>query len=111
MISSSKITFDEGNKLVRELTLPNSTNIVKEEIESHAATIMYFEMSTGPRITNVVSYGSDNELLLTYSFANGLPGVPVDKPKPSAEVLNAIIGKAMANGLVIFRQMAKEGKL
>ncbi|KAJ7643254.1 hypothetical protein B0H17DRAFT_1216160 [Mycena rosella] len=111
MISSSKTTFDEGNKLVRELTLPHSPDIIKEEIASHAATIMYFEMSTGLRITNVISYGPENELLLTYSFANGLPGVPADKPKPSAEVLNAIIGKALSNGLVIFRQMVEEGKL
>ncbi|KAJ7487884.1 DUF1857-domain-containing protein [Mycena latifolia] len=111
MISSSNTTFDEGKKLARELILGNSTDIVKEEIESYAATMMYYEMSTGLRITNIISYGPNDEMLLTYSFANGLPGVPADKPKPSAKELNETIGKAVDRGLGIFRQMVKEGKL
>ncbi|KAJ7714429.1 hypothetical protein B0H16DRAFT_1477999 [Mycena metata] len=74
---------------------------------------MYMEMSTGLRITNIVSYGAEDELLLTYSFGNGLPGVPADKPRPSAKELNrdAIIGKAMDKGIKTFRELAKEGKL
>jgi hypothetical protein len=32
---------------------------------------MYLEMNNGIRITNLISYGPNNELLLTYTFANG----------------------------------------
>ncbi|KAJ7866677.1 hypothetical protein B0H13DRAFT_2352417 [Mycena leptocephala] len=67
VISSSKTTFEEGNKLVRELTVTtaSSTTIMKEEIESYAAAIMYFEINTGLRITHTISYGPNDELLLT----------------------------------------------
>ncbi|KAJ7159634.1 DUF1857-domain-containing protein [Mycena filopes] len=98
-------------QLVRELTLANSGIAIEEKAEAHTATIMYFEMSTGQRIANIISYGPDNELLLTYSFANGIPGVPADKPKPSPKELNAMLKKALERGLAIFREMVKEGKL
>ncbi|KAJ7486949.1 DUF1857-domain-containing protein [Mycena latifolia] len=116
-ILSSQTIVDEGNKLVRELTRTqgNSTEIVKEEIESYAATIMYFETSTGLRLTNIISYGPDNEMLLTYCFAGTglgrIPGGPADKPNPSAKELNEIIGQVMDRNLGIFRRMVKEGKL
>ncbi|KAJ7460110.1 DUF1857-domain-containing protein [Mycena galericulata] len=111
MISSCKVTVDNGNKLVREVTFGNSTEIVTEEIDAHAATIVYFEMNTGIRVTNVVSYGPSDELLLTYGFANGIPGVPADKPKPSAKELNATVGKGVEGSIAVVRQMVKEGKL
>ncbi|KAJ7310712.1 DUF1857-domain-containing protein [Mycena albidolilacea] len=111
MISSCKVTLDEGNKLVREVTFGSSPNIVTEEIESHPSTIVYFEMNTGIRVTNVVSYGPDDQLLLTYGFANGIPGVPADKPKPSAKELNAMVGKSVEGSIVVVRQMVKDGKL
>ncbi|KAJ7886314.1 DUF1857-domain-containing protein [Mycena leptocephala] len=114
VISSSKTTFEEGNKLVRELTVTtaSSTTIMKEEIESYAATIMYFEINTGLRITNTISYGPNDELLLTYTFSNWTaPGAAPDEPKPSAKELNEIVGKALDRGLDIIREMVKEGKL
>ncbi|KAJ6608270.1 hypothetical protein B0H10DRAFT_2303130 [Mycena sp. CBHHK59/15] len=102
--------FEQGcKKLVRELTV--GTTVIREEIEVNEATIVYFEMDTGLRVMNVISYGPNDELLLTYSFANGIPGVPADKPKPSAKELNANIGKSVERGIAIIRQMAKEGKL
>ncbi|KAJ7753242.1 DUF1857-domain-containing protein [Mycena metata] len=109
MLSASKTIVDNGDKMTRELTM--GPNTFTEESEGYAPTIMYMEMSTGLRITNIVSYGAEDELLLTYSFGNGLPGVPADKPKPSAKELNAIIGKAMDKGIETFRELAKEGKL
>ncbi|KAJ6529191.1 DUF1857-domain-containing protein [Mycena vulgaris] len=108
MISSSKTTFDEGKK---ELTLANSGQVIEQNVEAHAATIMYFELSTGTRITNVISHGPDDEIFLTQSFANGLPGVPGDKPKPSAKELNAAIGKVVDKSIGIIRQMVKDGEL
>ncbi|KAJ6571602.1 hypothetical protein B0H19DRAFT_1255561 [Mycena capillaripes] len=109
MMSASKTISEEGNKLVREMTIGNTT--VKEETESHPATIIYMELSTGVRMTNVISYGPNNELLLTYGFANGIPGVAAEKPKPSAKELNVAVGEALERGLNIFREMVKEGKL
>ncbi|KAJ7135853.1 hypothetical protein C8R44DRAFT_869550 [Mycena epipterygia] len=109
MISSSKTTSDEGNKVFREITVGGS--ILKEEIELHAATIAYFEMNTGQRVTNVISYGPADEMLLTYSFSNGIPGIPADKPKPSASELNAMVGKALDRSIGIVRQMVQDGKL
>ncbi|KAJ7866686.1 hypothetical protein B0H13DRAFT_2561173 [Mycena leptocephala] len=98
VMSSSKTTFEEGNKLVRELTVTtaSSTTIMKEEIESYAATIMYFEINTGLRITHTISYGPNDELLLTYTFSNWTaPGAAPDEPKPSAKELNEIVGRAL----------------
>ncbi|KAJ7164168.1 DUF1857-domain-containing protein [Mycena filopes] len=111
IISSCKVTSDDGNKLVREVTFGNSPKVITEQIEAHASTIVYFEMDTGNRVTNVVSYGPDDEMLLTYGFANGIPGVPADKPKPTAKELNAIVGKAVESTLAVVRQMVQEGKI
>ncbi|KAJ7727736.1 DUF1857-domain-containing protein [Mycena metata] len=111
IISSCKVTVDDGKKLVREVTFGNSPEIVTEEIEAHASTIVYFEMNTGIRVTNVVSYGPNDELLLTYGFANGIPGVAADKPKPSAKELNATVGKSVEGSIAVVRQMVKDGKL
>ncbi|KAJ7752446.1 DUF1857-domain-containing protein [Mycena maculata] len=111
IISSCKVTLDDGVKLVREITFGSDPEIVTEEIEAHEATIVYFEMNTGIRVTNVVSYGASDELLLTYGFANGIPGIPADKPKPNAKELNATVGKGVEGSIAVVRQMVKEGKL
>ncbi|KAJ7686232.1 Pro-kumamolisin, activation domain-containing protein [Mycena rosella] len=97
-------------QLVRALTLPLHDIVRGDRVSpcDHRMSAKTDEMSTGPlRIANAVSCGPDNALLLAYSFVNGLPGVPADKSKPSAEAFNAIIGKAKANGLVIFRQISR----
>ncbi|KAJ7197716.1 hypothetical protein B0H12DRAFT_969284, partial [Mycena haematopus] len=111
MISGSKTIFEEGNKLTRELTMANSSVTMTEQIETHPRTIVYFDMNNGMRLTNTISYGPADELLLTYAFANGIPGVAADKPKPSAKELNAIVGKALEMSLNVIRELAKEGKL
>jgi hypothetical protein len=92
---------------------------------------MYFEINTGLRITNTISYGPNDELLLTYTFFTwtGMwnlhttdscnhpprsllaPGAAPDEPKPSAKELNEIVGRALHRGLDIIREMVKEGKL
>ncbi|KAJ7487886.1 DUF1857-domain-containing protein [Mycena latifolia] len=111
MISSCKVIVDEGKKLVREVTFGSSPEVITEHIEAHDATIVYFEMNTGIRVTNVISYGASDEILLTYGFANGIPGVATDKPKPSAKELNATVGKSVEGSIAVVRQMVKEGKL
>ncbi|KAJ6529158.1 DUF1857-domain-containing protein, partial [Mycena vulgaris] len=110
-ISSCKVTVDDGKKLVHEVTFGKSPQIITEDIQAHASTIVYFEMDTGMRVTNVISYGPGDEIFLTYCFANGIPGVAADKPKPSAKELNANFGKSVERGIAVVRQMVKEGKL
>lgn len=68
-------------------------------------------MDTGTRVTNILSHGPDNELMLTYSFSRGIPGVAPDQPRPSSHDLNAKIGPTVAHGVEVIRQMVKEGKL
>ncbi|KAF7324074.1 DUF1857-domain-containing protein [Mycena kentingensis (nom. inval.)] len=111
MITSCKITKDDGRKLVREVTFGQSPEVITETIDAYESTIVYFEMHTGKRITNIVSYGPDNELLLTYSFANGIPGIPEDKPKPGAGELNAMVGKGVQHSIDVVRQLVKDGKV
>ncbi|KAJ7096094.1 hypothetical protein C8R44DRAFT_644697 [Mycena epipterygia] len=111
MISSCKVTVDDGKKLVRQVTFGSSPNIITEEIEAHQATIVYFEMNTGIRVTNVISYGPGDEIFLTYGFANGIPGIPADEPKPSAKELNATVGKSVEGSIAVVRQMVRDGKL
>ncbi|KAJ7152655.1 hypothetical protein C8R43DRAFT_950665 [Mycena crocata] len=101
LISRSKTISDEGKKLVRQLTPLNSTEVSKENVEFNAATIM----STGFRVTNTVSYGPSNEMLLTYSFVNFLGLLPTSQ---NLVQMNAIVGKALVRGIGIFRQMVKE---
>ncbi|KAG6868075.1 hypothetical protein C0993_007752 [Termitomyces sp. T159_Od127] len=82
---------------------------VEEHIELHANTIAYFEMaSTGMRITNILSYNEDGELVLTFSFANGLP---VAIEGQTAQEMNATMGKAVEHSIERIRELAVEGVL
>lgn len=77
-------------------------------------TQVYFEMinASSTRVLNIVSYGPDNELLLTYSFANGIPGVDATLGQQlSAQELNDRIGAGVQASVDVLRQMAKEGKI
>ncbi|KAJ7686236.1 hypothetical protein B0H17DRAFT_1137093 [Mycena rosella] len=97
--------------IVREVGFGYFPDVFTEIFEAHAATIMYCEMDTGKRVMNVVSYGPDDEMFLAYGFANGIPGVAADQPKPSAKDLNGIIGKTLKEAIALVRQMIKERKL
>ncbi|KAJ6517450.1 DUF1857-domain-containing protein [Mycena vitilis] len=112
---TSKIISETGNKFVLESTveLPVRGSVVlKEDIELHAPTMVNFETDLdGLRVTNMISYGPAEELLMTWAFSNGIPGVPADEPKPSAKELNERIGMVVERSLEIFRQLVKEGKI
>ncbi|KAJ7164410.1 hypothetical protein C8R46DRAFT_1278696 [Mycena filopes] len=108
-LSAYEDSYDEKNNLVRQMTFVDG-KAFEVKVEAIAPTIMYFEVSTGMRITNVISYGANNELLLTYSFANGLPYVPDGQPKPSAEELTVLLAKDLDRTLAMFREALKEGK-
>ncbi|KAJ7457155.1 DUF1857-domain-containing protein [Mycena galericulata] len=112
---SSKTISDTGNKSTVELPVEGSI-VLTEDIELHAPTMVYFETDLyGLRVTNIISYGPAEELLLTWAFANGImlrfPGIPADKPKPSAKELNERMGIAVEQSLEIVRKLVKEGKI
>jgi hypothetical protein len=68
-------------------------------------------MSTGIRITNVLSYDVDGELVLTFSFANGIPGFSPGEPLPDAKALNKTIGGGVEHTIKRLRELAKEGTI
>lgn len=66
-------------------------------------------METGTRVSNVVSYNEKDELLLTFTFSNGIPGVQGERP--SSKELNGKIGAAVAHSVEVIRKMVREGQL
>ncbi|KJA17585.1 hypothetical protein HYPSUDRAFT_46207 [Hypholoma sublateritium FD-334 SS-4] len=87
----------------------------REEVELHEYTIAYFDMpETGNRITNLVSYDEEDRLLLTFSFAGGIPGYDTaasGAARPSAKELNTRIGPAVEHTIQTIRKMLVDGKL
>ncbi|KAJ7129086.1 DUF1857-domain-containing protein [Mycena filopes] len=110
MITGTNMKSDDGDKFERESTLDNGS-VITEKVQMYAPTIAYVEMDVGWRMTNVVSYGPADELLLTISSANGIPGVAPDQPKPSAKELNVMTASALEKTLSVIRGLVKEGKL
>ncbi|KAF9460490.1 hypothetical protein BDZ94DRAFT_1169656 [Collybia nuda] len=110
-ITSCEVISDDGHKIVRSVSF-GGTNPVTEEIELHEGTIAYFEMSsTGVRITNIVSYNFDGDLVLTFSFANGIPGFSPEQPLPDVEALNKAIGGGVEHTIKRLRELAQEGTI
>lgn len=69
---------------------------------------------TGIRITNVVSYDEEDRLVLTFSFAGGIPGYDTSAPaaaRPSARELNKEIGSGVEHTIQTIRKMVVDGKL
>ncbi|KAG6845168.1 hypothetical protein H0H87_012964 [Tephrocybe sp. NHM501043] len=110
MITSSEVVSDVGNKVVREVRF-NNGDPVRETIELHPSTIAYFEMeSTGIRITNIVSYDANGELVLTFSSANGIPGGVAHEGKSALE-LNGTLGKTVEHSVERIRELAVAGEI
>lgn len=61
---------------------------------------------TGMRITNILSYNEEGELMLTFSFANGLPVAIEGK---TAQEMNKTMGKGVEHSILRFRELAREG--
>lgn len=69
-------------------------------------------MAAGVRITNVLSYDANNELVLTYSFAGGIPGfTPVGEFHPSPHELNRAVGVGVELTIERIRELVNEGEL
>ncbi|KAG6873096.1 hypothetical protein C0995_002939 [Termitomyces sp. Mi166 len=79
------------------------------QVLSDDGTKAYFEMeSTGTRITNIVSYNEEGELILTFSFANGIP-VAVEGKTP--QEVNGIVGKGVEHTIRRIRELASNLEL
>jgi len=102
VITSCEIVSDDGTNVVRRVQF-NNGDPVDEKIELHASTIAYFEIAaTGQRITNIVSYDEDGELLLTFTFANGIPGHGDAKE---------VVGKTVEHSIKRLRELAVAGEI
>ncbi|KAJ6530218.1 hypothetical protein B0H19DRAFT_1082614 [Mycena capillaripes] len=124
-VSSSRTISDEGNKLVQEITVFNE--VLMENFEIHPQIITYLESDAREhayseltidskldhRVTNLLSYGPADELLLTFLISFGIVSsrIPDDEPKPSAKELNKLLGEYADRTIVILRQMVVEGKV
>ncbi|KAF8952771.1 hypothetical protein BDZ97DRAFT_1930328 [Flammula alnicola] len=113
-ITACEIISDTGNKVVRSVTFRDGL-VMQEEIDLYEGTIAYFDASsTGIRITNTVSYDKDNEMILTFSFAGGIPGFTSNLPageRPSAKDLNAAIGPGVEHTINRIRELVVDGTL
>ena len=70
-------------------------------------------MASGTRVTNVVSVNETGDLVLTYSFANGLPKPCLDaEGNPlGVDVLNKVTGGAVESTLKAIREMVSDGRI
>jgi len=103
VITSSEVVSDTGNKVVRQIQFGEAP-AVTEEIDLYEAAIVYFEME-GKRITNILSYDEDDELWLTFTFTEGVPGAP---PGTGPKELRKIIGAGIDRCTQRFREMVQD---
>jgi len=111
-VTGCDVVSDEGNKVVRSISFNNAPP-VEERVELFPNAVIYFEIpSTGHRITNLVSYNADGELVLTFAFANGIPGgPPPGAPIPSVEEMNKMVGGLIERTIERMRELAVEGTI
>ncbi|KIM41660.1 hypothetical protein M413DRAFT_444915 [Hebeloma cylindrosporum] len=106
-ITECEIISDTGNKVVRRVRFGEAPKTIEEVVELYKGTIAYFEApELGGRITNLLSYDKDGEMVLTFSFANGIPGVSEGKP-PSE--LNKMIGGVVEHTIERIRELVQGG--
>ncbi|TFK37654.1 hypothetical protein BDQ12DRAFT_685061 [Crucibulum laeve] len=113
-ISDCNILSDAGNKILRSISLnSNRDATMKEEVQLYNGTIAYFDaVPSGPRITNIISYDASNELVLTFSFAGGIPGFsPVEGSEPGPRQLNQSVGAGVEVTIERIRKLVQEGSL
>ncbi|TFK70938.1 DUF1857-domain-containing protein [Pluteus cervinus] len=108
VITSCELVEDHGDKVVRSVRFGDAEP-VDEYIDLYEPTIIYFEIpSRGNRITNFLSYDVNDNLLLTFTFANGIPGGSL---KDSVQESNKMIGGGVERTINKLREMVKAGEL
>jgi hypothetical protein len=105
------VVSDDGHKVVRKAHTKTGM-VVDETCYLYEPTMVYFDGDI--RVTNVVSYNEAGELILTYTFVNGIPG-PASTGEMNTQERQekgVQIGEgAVEHTLKQVRKMIKEGKL
>ncbi|EIN04154.1 DUF1857-domain-containing protein [Punctularia strigosozonata HHB-11173 SS5] len=109
-ITHCELVYDSPNKVTRRVKFGEDAPLATEEIELHEPAIAYFEVSLGNRITNIVSYSPSGELLLTFSFANGIPGVPTDEATPNVQIAKGLAG-GIQHSIDRIRELVVDGTI
>ncbi|KAF9479308.1 DUF1857-domain-containing protein [Pholiota conissans] len=116
VITSCEILSDEGDKVSRLVGFRDGVT-AREEVEEYQGAIAYFDSQTmGTRITNVLSYNEDNEMVLTFSFAGGVPGYNVSSAsesssRPSVKEMNETVGPAVEGTIRRIRELVRDGRI
>jgi len=105
VIKTCEVLKDEGHKLTRKCTLATGAVMV-EEVSLYEPTSAYFETDTGQRVLNIISYNEQGELMLTYSFANGIPGGEIGSDPVKA---NDVTGGVVEHSIQVARDLVEEG--
>ncbi|KAF9006931.1 hypothetical protein BDQ17DRAFT_1238205 [Cyathus striatus] len=111
-ITSCDIVSDSGSKIVRFVSFGNNKP-VEENIDLYRGTIAYFDSPEAEtRITNVLSYDGNGELLLTFSFTGGVPGYrPQQGELPTLNELNKSVGMGIELTIERIRELVQEGAI
>lgn len=99
----SRLNLMISPSYVEESSLPQSNADVLRTMQ------VYFEHSSDYRIINLISYNESGEALLTYSFANGIPGF--DATGLSVEELNKRIGGGVDASIARIRELVRDGTI
>ena len=65
----------------------------------------------GTSITNILSYDEDGEMILTFSFGGGIPGIRPSDPPLTGQELNKMIGGGIDHCIQVFRDLVKNGTI
>lgn len=107
-VTMCEITEDHGRKFTRKVALMGMPPML-EDITEHEGAIIFFETpGTERSVTNILSCNENNELIMTFCFAGGVPMVTGD---PSPEELNKNVGQAVEKTLLKIRELVKEGSI
>ncbi|KAF9529800.1 hypothetical protein CPB83DRAFT_882713 [Crepidotus variabilis] len=108
--ASAKLV-SEGDKIIRSMTLKDG-KLIKENLNIYERMMVYFDAIEATfRVTNMISYDQNNELLLTYSFVNGVPSLLDMGADHTAEEINQIIGGVVDKTVDVIRELVKNGSL
>lgn len=81
----------------------------KPKFNNNSFQKIFFETpGTERSVTNILSCNENNELIMTFCFAGGVPMVTGD---PSPEELNKNVGQAVEKTLLKIRELVKEGSI
>ncbi|TFK22361.1 DUF1857-domain-containing protein [Coprinopsis marcescibilis] len=109
-ISSCKIVEDNGDEFVREVVFGNNPP-VQEKIRMYKGAIAFFDMKDpNIHITNTLSVDENDDLILTFAFAGGVPGYHSKEP-PTLQNLNKSVGNGPAITITRIRELVQEGTI